>query len=143
MEICRVRFTKLMKDIFLSKQFKYLALSVFVVWIVFFMARKIRQNKGRFCPVDKSNLKANRDYKATALKLKNSLSGLNITGRTEILKDLSLNYNDDEFKEVYNNFNKLLTPSNETMRNWVNDEFLPLSSWDEEVIKRIDLLNCA
>lgn len=52
-----------------------------------------------------------------------------------------LSLNDDEFIEVYNEFNKLVEASSGTLRDWITDEYVTFGDGGERLIARMDLLN--
>lgn len=125
-----------------TREFQNLVIVLFIVWFVFFVAKRLRLDKGRIAKVDKSNLDNNVNYSGLARRLYNTMNGLSISGKTDAMNTL-LELNDDEFKEVYNLFNGFINKSSETLRDWIEDEWMPHTQTDEEVIRRINSLGLA
>jgi len=129
--------------IYKSKAFWVLVAILIVFFIVVKIRKTIIEESKRFTDVDASKLRHLHDYGALAARLKNSMDGVcyppNNCGRVEALTTLN-SLNDDEFKQTYNNFSNLVS-SPETLRTWVQDEWIYLSDVGNIALTRMDKLN--
>jgi len=125
-----------------KKAFWYIILGIVSILILRRIYKGLKVRKGRFAPVSESELNPSINYSAIALRLKNVMTGVLISDRVgafDSLKSLS----DNEFMKVYNEFSKLLGNSRETLRGWVESEWMPFTRSDDELLARLDRLNLA
>lgn len=126
-----------------NKTFQRLVLFLLLSYIVYRLYDRYKTQKGRTVGNDKRNLSDGKDYNAVARRLKTSMEGAQLfsdNGRENAYSSL-LSLNDDEFIQVYNEFNGIVEPSTGTLRDWVADEYVTFGDGAERVISRMDLLN--
>lgn len=136
-----------------KKQVKLIGTALLVILLVWFLNKKyneVKANKARNKTepdVDKQNLPLETEkYRSIALRIHNAFKGVAWTysenrEQTTALRALN-ELNDDEFKQVYIYFNDLVDPP-ETLRMWINGEYMPWSTEDGEALERMDNLNLA
>ena len=102
--------------------------------------------------VNRANLtKQDSFYQALARRIYNATKGINWSWWTndELFESLKIlnSLNDDEIKRVYNDFKKIIGAGTDTLRTYVNDEYIaPFSNESKErqiFINRLDALSLA
>lgn len=136
-----------------NKNNKYLKTVLTVLFLLLVVTLLITQFKKIFQAVaDGNNRKAdvNKDelpnspefYKNLATALHTDMDGVDWTGGTHMFDNLVENLEilnaltDNEFKHVYNLFNRKVK-NNESLKTWLQAEYLPLHSIDGDVIQRM------
>lgn len=130
-----------------AKNAKILTIAIIVFSILFFSVKyvnnRIVRSRGRKSDFKSNNLNYDSDYyKAFALRLKNSMTGIN--WQSEDRNNAILSYskmNDDEFIYTYNLFNTMVDPP-DTLRDWIVDELF-FSDIDVPVLNRMTALGLA
>ena len=132
---------------------KLIGTALMVILLIWFLNKKYNQVKAnkqrnRTEPdLNDSNLILSSDkYRSIALRLHNAFKGVSWTysenrEQTTALRALN-ELNDDEFKQVYIYFNDLVDPPN-TLRIWINGEYMPWSTEDGEALTRMTTLGLA
>jgi len=126
-----------------NKTFQRLVLFLVLAYVAYRLYNRYKTQKGRTVGNDKKNLSTGKDYNAVARRLKTSMEGVQLisdNGRENAYSAL-LSLNDDEFIEVYNEFNKLVDPSSGTLRDWVTSEYVTFGDGGDRLVGRMDLLN--
>jgi hypothetical protein len=137
-----------------SKLLQNLAIFLIVVLLVRYTIQTITNivkggivDASRDTKNDKSNLlQSNLFYKNFALRLKNSMEGVQFADgwalfgdeRRAAMLDL-LDRNDDEIIEVSNKFNNIV-PSPETLRTWVSGELMTSTQADNQLLDRMSAI---